>query len=286
MKTHLECFSCLMRQSIALLGRLDLHEDTQNKIISDISRVIGETDTVHSPPVLMGKIHRIIRDVTGRNDPYEIAKENCNRNVMRLWNDWRDLIDRSTDPLLTSVRLAIAGNTIDLAVDPDADQSNIEAAVQESLSAYIQDETIEGFRGDLATAQKILYLGDNAGEIVFDRLLLELLPTEKTTFVVRGQPVINDVTMVDAQVTGITNLVRVIDNGSDLPGTVLSMCSESFQREYHEADLVIAKGQGNFESLNEVKKNTFFLFKVKCSVVEGITNYPIGTHVFMNSHHF
>ena len=93
---------------------------------------------------------------------------------------------------------------------------------------------------------------------------------------------INDVTILDAQVTGITNLVRVIDNGSDLPGTVLSMCSESFQREFHEADLVIAKGQGNFESLNEEKKNIFFLFKVKCSVVQGITGYPIGTHVFMN----
>jgi damage-control phosphatase, subfamily I len=282
MKTHLECLSCLMKQSTALLGRLNLQEKTNDKIIDEISRAIGETDSTQSPPLLMGEIHRMIKNVTGLVDPYEKAKENCNRNVMKFNDDWRELIDGSPNPLLSSVRLAIAGNTLDLAVDPNADQANIKTAAMQSLVAVIPALTLAKFVNDLNNASKILYLGDNAGEIVFDRLLLELLPVEKVTFVVRGQPVINDVTILDAQVTGITNLVRVIDNGSDLPGTVLSMCSESFQREFHEADLVIAKGQGNFESLNEEKKNIFFLFKVKCSVVEGITGYPIGTHVFMN----
>ena len=284
MKTHSECLSCLMKQSTALLGRLNLQEKTNDKIIDAISRAIGETDPTQSPPLLMGEIHRMIKDVTGLVDPYEKAKQNCNLNVMKFNDDWRELIDGSSNPLLSSVQLAIAGNIIDLAVDPNADQANIKTAAMESLAAVIPASVLAKFVNDVNNASKILYLGDNAGEIVFDRLLLELLPVEKITFVVRGQPVINDVTLVDAHVTGITNLVRVIDNGSDLPGTVLSMCSEPFQREFHEADLVIAKGQGNFESLNEEKKNIFFLFKVKCSVVEEITGYPIGTHVFMNIH--
>ena len=112
-----------------------------------------------------------------------------------------------------------------------------------------------------------LYLADNAGEIVFDRLLIERLPAEKVTLAVRGGAVLNDATLIDAENTGITELVEVIRNGSDAPGTILEDCSEEFKRCFAAADLIVAKGQGNYESLSHFKKKIYFLLTVKCSVV-------------------
>jgi len=129
------------------------------------------------------------------------------------------------------------------------------------------DANLAEFSRAIAAAERILYLADNAGEIVFDRLLIERLPTEKVTVAVRGLPVINDATLIDAEYAGITELVEVIDNGSDAPGTILEDCSEAFLERFHAADLIISKGQGNYETLSQVHKDIYFLLKVKCPVV-------------------
>ena len=123
------------------------------------------------------------------------------------------------------------------------------------------------FQAALGRASRILYLADNAGEIVFDRLLIERMPPGKVTVGVRGFPVINDATMKDAEDTGMTELAEVIDNGSDGPGTILDDCSQSFRDRFDEADLIIAKGQGNYETLSEVDKDIYFLLKAKCAVI-------------------
>ena len=125
-------------------------------------------------------------------------------------------------------------------------------------------------------AGRILYLCDNAGEILFDKLLIEQLPYGKVTVSVRGFPVINDATMIDAEAAGLTALVEVIDNGSDAPGTLLEDCRRDFQERFKQADLVIAKGQGNYESLSEVRKEIFFLLNVKCQVIARKLGYHIG----------
>jgi len=128
-----------------------------------------------------------------------------------------------------------------------------------------------------------MYLADNAGEIAFDRLLIEKISPERVTLVVRGAPVINDATLADAQAVGLDKIVEIIDNGSDAPGTILSDCSREFQRLYTDADLIIAKGQGNFETLNNEPGNLFFLFKVKCPLVADLVNQPIGTQMLVQS---
>ena len=131
----------------------------------------------------------------------------------------------------------------------------------------------------LSSAQSILYLGDNTGEIVFDQLLIQQLPMDRVTFVVRGKPIINDATMTDAVNTGMTNLVKVIDNGDDAPGTVLEACSDRFKRVYQDADIVIAKGQGNYETLSNSDKKIFFLLKAKCAVVAEHIGCNVGDSV-------
>ncbi len=131
-------------------------------------------------------------------------------------------------------------------------------------------------------AEKILYLADNAGEIAFDRLLIELMPTDKVILVVKGSPVINDATREDAEMVGLTELVNIIDNGSDAPGTILSDCSKEFIEYYNDADLIIAKGQGNYESLNDRTENIFFLLKAKCPVIARDIGCYIGDLILID----
>jgi hypothetical protein len=142
---------------------------------------------------------------------------------------------------------------------------------------------LEGLRRAAATAEHILYLADNAGEIILDRVLIERLPGERTTLAVRGYPVINDATIEDAKTGGLHMLVTVIDNGSDAPGTILDDCSAGFCRLFKKADLVIAKGQGNYETLSDEPKTVFFLLKVKCQVISSRVGLHIGTHAILPS---
>jgi len=181
-----------------------------------------------------------------------------------------------------AARLAIAGNVIDMGVNLNLTEADVRQAVNHALTEQFFGEE-DSFRQAIAKAQSIMYLADNAGEIAFDRLLIEKISPERVTLVVRGAPVINDATLADAQAVGLDKIVEIIDNGSDAPGTILSDCSREFQRLYTDADLIIAKGQGNFETLNNEPGNLFFLFKVKCPLVADLVNQPIGTQMLVQS---
>lgn len=157
-------------------------------------------------------------------------------------------------------------------------EAEVYAAFEQALSKPLVGDT-EAFRQAVAKATAILYLADNAGEIACDRLLIQQLLPVRVTLVVRGGAVINDATRVDAEAARLHELVEVIENGSDAPGTLLSDCSEDFRKRFAEADLIIAKGQGNFETLSDAEANIFFLFKVKCPVIAAHVGLPVGTHV-------
>jgi uncharacterized protein with ATP-grasp and redox domains len=178
--------------------------------------------------------------------------------------------------------LAIAGNVIDLGPNSGLTKGQVHDAVLHAMSAPLEGD-VEGFSDVVSQANDVLYLGDNAGEIVFDRLLIEQISPEKVTFVVRGAPVSNDATMVDAEATGIAEMVEVIDNGSDAPGTILDDCCEAFRERFEKADLVIAKGQGNYESLSEAEKDVWFLLKAKCPVIARDLRCEVGSMILRRS---
>lgn len=224
-------------------------------------------DFRNSPPVMGQYVHRLIRRLVADDDPYRNIKDRFNRLALALYPEIEKRLEGSRDPLETAVRLAIAGNIIDLGSNSDLEDSRVEEAIEGSLVAPLSKSAVEDLRESAGRATSILYLGDNAGEIVFDRLLIGQLPRQKVTYVVRGSPVINDATMSDAVATGMTDLVEVIDNGSDAPGTMLETCSAAFRRRFQYAELVIAKGQGNYETLSETNRNIYFLLKVKCPVI-------------------
>ena len=256
------------------------------RIVEKVARralhAAAEIDLDMPPPVYGQEFHRWLRHTTGVPDPYRAAKDRFNMMALAMLPDLAAEIERAPDPFTLAVRLAIAGNLIDMGVNGDIPEGLVRQSLENALSEAFRGD-IEELRQEIARADSILYLADNAGEIVFDRLLIQQLPLDRVTLVVRGGPVINDATLIDARVAGLHDIVNVTDNGSDAPGTILPDCSHDFRERFARADLVIAKGQGNFETLSETVGNMFFLFKVKCSVVSGQVDLPIGTQAMIHT---
>ncbi len=282
MKTFLDCIPCLLRQSLDAARLVSPDPSVHEQVIRDALSWAGDMDLNQSPPAMAQRIHRRLREITGVADPYRGTKDWQNRLAMGLIPAFRAEIESASDPLLMAARLAIAGNVIDMGVDGNLTEADVQQALQQALTEPFFGEE-ERFRQAIAQAKSILYLADNAGEIAFDRLLVEQLSPERVTLVVRGAPVLNDATLVDAQTVGLDQIVEVIDNGSDAPGTILTDCNQEFRDRFANADLIIAKGQGNFETLSDEPGNLFFLFKVKCLVIANLVNKPISTQMLVHS---
>ena len=286
MRTYFDCIPCFIRQSLDAVRLMTDDESIHEQVVRNILRLAADLDMRQSPPVLGQQIHRLIRELVGMEDPYHKIKKQFNELALKLYSRLRKLIIGSEDPLATAVRLAIAGNIIDFGVNSPLEELDLETAISESLDADFHSAQLESFKESATKAEEILYLCDNAGEIIFDRLLIEQLPYEKVTVVVKGKPVINDATMKDAEFAGLPKAVEVIDNGSDGPGTILESCSRYFRDRFARADLVIAKGQGNYETLSEVNKNIFFILKAKCPVIARDLDCEVGEMILRKSKAF
>ena len=275
MKTHLAGIPCLARQALDAVTEAVPDPARREPLLRRLLREIADGDWAGSPPALAQRLQRAIREALGDADPYRAIKDRMNEMAARLVPALRARIAAHPDPREAAVRVAIGGNLLDVGA-----KTQIAA---EDLPAHLEAIWDQPLRGDVAglfaaaeRAESILYLADNAGEIVFDRLLIEHLPAGKVAVAVRGAPVLNDATRADAETAGIPAVAPVIDNGSDAPGTILDDCSAEFRARFAAADLVIAKGQGNYETLAEEDKNLYFLFTVKCPLVAARVGEPVG----------
>lgn len=252
-------------------------EALQRRILDEVMKRLVQLPLEVTPPQVGQIIHRLIKELTGNGDPYQQVKRQYNELALKMLPDLRERVRASEDPILSAVKLAIAGNIIDFgALSGNFDLNRI---VEETLCSDCALDGYERFRSALDRVARIVYLGDNTGEIVFDRMLIETLLRYKPfeiVCVVRGMPIINDATMEDARYVGLDRLVRVISNGSDAPATVLSECSAEMVAVYDAADMIIAKGQGNYESLSGEQGPLFFLLKAKCPVVAGDLGCEVG----------
>ena len=282
MKTFFDCIPCFVRQGLDSIRMVTDDEAVHEQLLREILRAAAEMDLRQSPPAMGQRIHRFIRNLTGRSDPYRQSKNRFNRLALEIYPELEARVGRSGNPLETAVRLAIAGNVMDMGVNSRLAEHEVHEAIDESLKAPF-DGDVKAFGEAVSHANDILFLADNAGEIVFDRLLIEQLPLEHVTVAVRGFPVINDATMRDAEVAGLTGLVEVIDNGSDAPGTILDHCSDQFRRRFDAVDLIIAKGQGNYETLSDTEKDIFFILKAKCPVIARDLGCEVGSLVLRRS---
>ncbi|MCB2153513.1 DUF89 family protein [bacterium] len=281
MKTFLDCIPCFVRQTLQATREVSADPETQERMLREILRWTSEMDLNQSPPELGQRIHRRLRELIAQDDPYREAKERQNRMALRILDEVREDAFRG-NAFEFAVRLAAAGNSIDLAFDPLLSDGAVRTAVQRSLKGVFVGD-IDAFRRVVESAKDILFLADNAGEIVFDRLLIEHFPPGKTTVAVRGAPIINDATHEDAKAIGLDRLAEIIDNGSDAPGTILSDCSPQFRERFDSADLIIAKGQGNYETLSEEHGPLYFLFKAKCPVIADHAGLPLGAHILVKN---
>ena len=259
-------------------------EGVQRRVLNMVMEKMSTFPLTSTPPEMARVIHQTIREVTGSDDPYRLVKERSNKKALELYPMMKELVATSGDPLLASCRLATAGNSIDFGV-PSSSFRDYNSLIEGALSSPFRVDHYGEFVGCLSRASSLLYLADNAGEIVFDRVFIEEIGTFRDIdliFVVRGSPIINDATYEDARYVGMEKVAKIISNGSDYPGTVLRDCSKQVQELFQSADIVIAKGQGNYESIDGDRRNLFYLFKVKCPVVASQLKVDVNDMVFMS----
>jgi uncharacterized protein with ATP-grasp and redox domains len=272
MRTYLDCYPCFLRQALEAARRLEADEPTQKLLLDRVLDLLEHSELSSTPPQIGDRIHRLVRSVLGNSDPYRSYKEEATRQALELYPSLKELLADADNPLETAVRLSIAGNIID--AGPDR-RYELRPTVQQVLCQPFALESLEVLRAKLARAPRLLFLADNAAETVFDRLLIESLEVP-VIYAVKGGPIVNDATMQDARAAGIDGVAELISTGSDALGTILEQCSEEFHALYRESELVIAKGQANYETLSEEGSKVFFLLQAKCPVIARDLGVAIG----------
>lgn len=283
MKTFLDCVPCLVRQTLESVRYATDDTEVHRRVMRRVLAELSNLDTTLSPPAMAQRIHRLIRDETRDADPYAGAKRRSNALAAELAQDLAERIAAHNDPFHAAVRAAIAGNIIDFAAFDGLSDATIRRTMDQAMDDPMVGASTDDLARAVADAREVLYLADNAGEVFFDALLARRLPAEKTTVAVRGRPILNDATLADAEAAGLTALMTVVGNGSDAPGTLLDDCDDAFRRRFDQADLVIAKGQGNYETLSDQRKNIFFMLKAKCPVIAAELNCRVGDLVLHRS---
>ncbi|MCK9224213.1 MAG: ARMT1-like domain-containing protein, partial [Candidatus Muirbacterium halophilum] len=247
MISFLECVPCIIEQAGYVLDQTDFSKEKKKDILEEISLFVKSNFPQKAPMYIATDVHRKLRNII-KKDPYADVKDISNDFMLKETERIKKYFEKNKNNLETMVKLVIAGNIIDIKTEKERENLNIDVKVNEIIKKDIVINFIDDFKKFLKPGNKLLYLGDNAGEIFFDRFFIEYLKEFglDITFVVRGDTVINDATMIDAKIAGLDKVVKVIDNGYDAPGTCLEMCSDEFNEIYEKADFVISKGQGNF----------------------------------------
>lgn len=281
---------CFIRQCLEAVRLVNNDVAAHEVVMKQTLLKIAQADLIETPPKVAQEFHRNLRETLGVSDPYLEMKREMNKMAMGHFDALSARVAASDDPLHMAAKIAVSGNIIDVAVGIDHEEDHVLENLEKALSdPFVED--FEEFRQKVTNAENILYLTDNAGEFIWDQLLIQQIGPEKITLASRGAPILNDICPDDIEWLGengfsLDSRLRVIDNGNDAPGTILSDCSKEFQDAFKKADLIISKGQGNFESLNDVKAPIYFLLMTKCAVVSQVIGAPQGSHLIKKSLNF
>lgn len=271
MRTYLDCIPCFVDQALRA-GRIATdNEKILKRILDEVGMMLRDIPLESTPPETGMLVYEKVREITGEFDPYKELKIESAEKALALYPYLKRIVETSNDKLLTAIRMAITGNVIDFGPNRDFD---IEEEIDDVLNKDFEIYDYDKFKDGLDKTNEILYLGDNAGEAVFDRILIAALK-KLVTYVVRDVPVINDVTYEDAIQAGIDEVASIVSSGTSAPGTILKTCNAEFKEAYNNSNFIISKGQGNYEGLSNEKRPIFFLLKVKCHVIA----HDIGVNV-------
>jgi len=282
MKAQPECIVCAFRQALNTARIVSRDPRIHAAVLARLASRTRLTDLRQTPAGLSQTVYRTVTEITGNKDPYTRIRRDTNRAAMKLLPQLLRFIRSSRDPLKTACKLAVAGNIIDLGIGHGFDLARDVRAI---LKRDFTIDAYDDFKRELKPGRRLLYIGDNSGEIVFDRVLIERLTAAgvHTTFVVKSAPIINDATLTDARMVGMTRIVPVITTGSDDIGIYWPRVSAEFKRALRAADFIIAKGHGNFETCVGRRGNYYFMLKAKCDVVAAELKVQLGDLVF--AHH-
>ena len=259
------CLTCHSKTVDLLIDKFNLQGEVAGNFSSEVNHLL--TNCKHlSNPYLALLIHRLAKKKIQNDDLYREEKKHANSILYSQYKKWVAFVNENDESLHIAAKLAVVGNIVDYGAH--SVPADIPAKIEELLALdFALDDRDEMF-AEVKKAESVLYLGDNAGEIVFDKLFIQHLNHPNLTYVVRGNPIINDVTFEDAEQVGMQDVCRVISNGHDAPSTLVDNCSEEFQELYTKATVVISKGQGNFEGLlNEKRKSLYFMLMAKCDIM-------------------
>jgi len=281
MELNLDCIPCLQRQALKAIREVSDDPKLQERILRETIDALVETDWQKTPPELAHRIHKIVRDRTENSDPYAKLKKESNDAVLEIYPELKATVEKSTDPVKTAIKLSIAGNIMDFGALDDFD---VHKTIDYVMDKEIDWENYKLFLNKLKSAKSILLFADNAGEIVFDKLLIEtLLSTnnfDKISYVVKGGPVLNDATVEDAKYAGIDKIknLNFLTTSNGDKGTGPIRYSPEVESWINSHDIVISKGQGNYEGLSQFN-GIFYMLMAKCHIVANDIGVPVGSVV-------
>lgn len=279
MHTEHPCLQCMLdqgqRTALRLLGDGPVYQE----VMISLQSLVDHQPPEGPPPAFYKQVYRLVAEAAGETDPFERIKQQNTEAALGIYPYLKQLVHSSEEPLDTAVRIAIAGNIIDHGIEKPF---NAEQELVRTLADEPAKMDYAKFKVAVQNADQILYLGDNAGETVYDRVLIETMD-KPTTFTVRAEPVINDATMRDALQAGLDQVATLMSTGIGVPGIVLEEATEEFVELFEHADLVISKGMGNYETLSDVNRPIFFLLKAKCDLVAQHLGVGVGESVLYAS---
>lgn len=278
MELFLDCLPCMHRQALEAAYESTDNIELQTKIMDDVIKVIANYRKYDYAPELCRAVHKVVKQHTNNQDPYRKIKESDIREAKKLEDDIREFIIMAEDNLKGALKASATGNIMDTAIFKDLD---IKKCLNEELHKSFKKCDIEDLRKDLKKGSHILIIGDNSGEAVFDKILIEMLSKEnKITFAYRSEPIINDITKREVDIIGIGDYAEVVSIGCSAPGALVKEFSSKFKEIFYSSDIVISKGQGNFEALSEVDRRIYFLLKAKCPKIAKALDVEVGDYVF------
>jgi uncharacterized protein with ATP-grasp and redox domains len=286
MGINFKCIDCTMKKADSVINQFEKDKDRRMKLREKVFEIISKSPESDTSPYLNARVMRMLNRELYLGDIYYETKKEYNKLLLSMEGEILNNIHNSQDKLLAALKYAMAGNFIDFAVMEKVDIDELKDLIKKATEQVIDSKEYENFRKDIGNAEKIVYIADNAGEIVFDKIFIkvikEIYPDINIAVIVRGKPIHNDATIIDAEEVGLSDIIEVIENGTDIPGTQLDEINAKAKGAIENSDLIIAKGQGNFETMVGCGKNIYYLFLCKCDLFIKKFNIERFKGIFVN----
>jgi len=284
MKTSYKCIECFLRQIETASFLVKLKEEQKKEIQFLLARKLLQFD-FNQPPVVFGRIiYKSVSKISGIKDIFRKEKIRIENRLIKFTPYFRAIIKESKDHLYAAAKICCAANAIDFGA---GEYPNLKNLLSRIKRISLEVDHFPVFRDRLKKAKNLLVIGDNCGEVLFDKFFMEEIlkfrPQIKIFYATRSSPIINDVVIQDAKRVGVDRVAKVISTGCDYPGVVLTNTSKYFRKIYKQTNLIISKGQGNFESISDKRKDIFYLFKIKCTTVSEFLSLAVNSLLFIHN---